>query len=66
MISQFGVTKASSARIQQPLCKRLLVSLRSGMLNPDEAKYANGVLVALLYPTDDICFMTKVAMDAVD
>lgn len=66
MISQFGVTKATDAHIQQSLCKRLHVSLRSGILNPDEVKYASSVLVACPCPTDDICFMTKVVVNAVD
>jgi len=36
------------------------------MFNPEEAKYANGVLVELPYPTDDVRLMTKAAVDAVD
>lgn len=36
------------------------------MFNPEEAKYANGVLVELPYPTDDVRLMTKAAVEAVD
>ena len=32
-------------RAQQSLCKRIRVSIRTGMFNPEEAKYAKGVLV---------------------
>ena len=36
------------------------------MFNPDEAKYANGVLLELPYPTDDIRILTKAAVGALD
>ncbi|MNV57761.1 DNA polymerase V subunit UmuC [compost metagenome] len=36
------------------------------MFNPEEAKYANGVIVDLPYPTDDVRLLTKVAIDALD
>lgn len=41
------------------------VSIRTGMFNPDEAKYANGVLVELPYPTDDTRLLTKAAQEGV-
>ncbi len=51
---------------QQSLCKRLRVSIRTGMFNPDEAKYANGILVELPYPTDDTRLLTKAAQEGVE
>lgn len=36
------------------------------MFNPDEAKYAKGVVVTLPYPTDDMRLLTKAAVDALD
>jgi len=30
------------------------VSIWTGMFNPEEAKYANGMVVDLLHPTDDL------------
>lgn len=36
------------------------------MFNPEEAKYANGVIVDLPYPTDDVRLLTKAAVDALD
>lgn len=36
------------------------------MFNPEEAKYANGVVVDMPYPTDDVRLLTKAAVDAVD
>jgi len=52
---------AEQLRAQQSLYKRLRVSIHTGMFNPDEAKYSNGVLAELPYPTDDIRLLTKVA-----
>ncbi len=36
------------------------------MFNPEEAKYANGILIELPYPTDDVRLLTKAAVDALD
>lgn len=36
------------------------------MFNPEEAKYANGVLVELPYPTDDMRLLTRSAVDTLD
>lgn len=41
-------------RAQQSLCKKIRVSISTGVFNPEEAKYANGVLVELPYPIDDV------------
>jgi len=40
--------------------------MRIGMFNPDEAKYANGVLDELPYPTDDTRLLTKAAQEGVE
>ncbi|MBV4474733.1 translesion error-prone DNA polymerase V subunit UmuC [Pseudomonas botevensis] len=53
-------------RAQNSLCKKIRVSIRTGMFNPEEAKYANGVVIDLPYPTDDVRLLTKVAVDALD
>jgi DNA polymerase V len=36
------------------------------MFSPEEAKYANGALVELPYPTNDVRLMTKAAAEAVN
>jgi len=36
------------------------------MFNPDEAKYANGILVELPYPTDDSRLLTKAAQGGLE
>ena len=36
------------------------------MFNPEEAKYANGVVVDMPYPTDDVRLLTQAAVEALD
>jgi len=57
---------AEKLRTQNSLCKKIRVSIRTGMFNPEEAKYANGALVELPYPTNDVRLMTKAATEAVN
>lgn len=57
---------AEKLRSQNSLCKKIGVSIRTGMFNPEGAKYTNGALVELPYPTNDVCLMTKAAIEAVN
>jgi DNA polymerase V len=57
---------AEKLRKQGSLCKKIRVSIRTGMFNPDEARYANGVLVEMPYPTDDVRLLTKAAVQALE
>jgi DNA polymerase V len=57
---------AEKLRAQNSLCKKIRVSIRTGMFNPEEAKYANGALVELPYPTNDVRLMTKAATEGVN
>lgn len=57
---------AEKLRAQHSLCKKIRVSIRTGMFNPEEAHYANGALVELPYPTNDVRLMTKAATEAVN
>jgi DNA polymerase V len=57
---------AEKLRAQRSLCKKVRVSVRTGMFNPDEAKYANGIMVELPYPTNDVRMLTRAVMQAVD
>lgn len=57
---------AEKLRAQNSLCKKIRVSIRTGMFNPEEVKYANGALVELPYPTNDVRLMTKAATEAVN
>ena len=57
---------AEKLRAQSSLCKKIRVSIRTGMFNPEEAKYANGALIELPYPTNDVRLLSKVASEAID
>ncbi|WP_416427811.1 translesion error-prone DNA polymerase V subunit UmuC (plasmid) [Pseudomonas sp. App30] len=65
-VATYMARATEKLRAQQSLCKKVRVSIRTGFFNPDEAKYANGVVVELPYPTDDTRLMTKLAVEAVD
>ncbi|MBZ9781388.1 DUF4113 domain-containing protein [Pseudomonas sp. REP124] len=65
-VATYMMRATEKLRAQQSLCKKIRVSIRTGMFNPEEAKYANGVLVELPYPTDDVRLMTKASMEAVN
>ena len=65
-VATYMMRASEKLRAQQSYCRKVRVSIRTGMFNPDEAKYAKGVVVTLPYPTDDVRLLTKVAVDAVD
>jgi DNA polymerase V len=65
-VATYTQRAAEKLRAQNSLCKKIRVSIRTGMFNPQEAKYANGSLVELPYPTNDERLMTKAATEAVN
>lgn len=65
-VATYMMRASEKLRAQQSYCCKVRVSIRTGMFNPEEAKYAKGVVVTLPYPTDDVRLLTKVAVDAVD
>jgi DNA polymerase V len=65
-VATYTQRAAEKLRAQNSLCKKLRVSIRTGMFNPEEAKYANGALVELPYPTNDVRLLTKAATEAVN
>ncbi|WP_296250879.1 translesion error-prone DNA polymerase V subunit UmuC [Pseudomonas sp. UBA4194] len=65
-VASYVMRASEKLRAQKSLCRQLRVSIRTGMLNPDEAKYANGVVVQLPYPTDDVRLLTKAAVQGLE
>ena len=65
-VATYMMRASEKLRAQRSLCKKIRVSIRTGMFNPEEAKYANGVIVDLPYPTDDVRGLTKAAVAAVE
>lgn len=65
-VATYMMRASEKLRAQKSLCKKVRVSIRTGMFNPEEAKYANGVGIDMPYPTDDVRLLTKAAVDALD
>ena len=65
-VATYVMRASEKLRAQGSLCKKIRVSIRTGMFNPEEAKYANGVIVDLPYPTDDVRLLTRMAVDALE
>lgn len=65
-VATYTSRASEKLRKQGSLCKKIRVSIRTGMYSQDEAKYANGVMVELPYPTDDVRLMTKAAVQALE
>ncbi|WP_236180342.1 translesion error-prone DNA polymerase V subunit UmuC [Pseudomonas mosselii] len=64
-VATYTARAAEKLRAQGSVCKRMRVSIRTGMFNPDESKYAKGALVELPYPTNDTLLLTRAATEAV-
>jgi DNA polymerase V len=65
-VATYTQRAAEKLRAQGSLAKKMRVSIRTGMFNPDEAKYAQGALIELPYPTNDTLLMTRAACEAVE
>ncbi len=65
-VATYAARACEKLRTQGSVCKRVRVSLRTGMFNPDEPKFAKGVLCELPYPSDDTRVITQVALAAVE
>jgi DNA polymerase V len=65
-VATYMMRASEKLRAQGSLCKIIRVSIRTGMFNPEEAKFANGVVVDLPYPTDDVRLLNKAAVDALE
>ncbi|CAG8871138.1 Protein UmuC [Pseudomonas fluorescens] len=63
-VATYVMRASEKLRAQGSVCRKMRVSIRTGMFNPDEAKYAKGVVVQLPYPTDDVRLLTRMAMEA--
>ena len=53
-------------RAQGSLCKRVRVAIRTGMFNPEEAKFAKGIVCELPYPSDDTRLIVRAALQGLD
>ena len=65
-VATYMMRASEKLRAQKSLCKKVRVCIRTGMFNPEEVKYANGVVVDMPYPTDDVRLLTQAAVGALD
>ena len=65
-VATYMMRASEKLRAQNSLCKKVRVCIRTGLFNPEEAKYANGVVVDMPYLTDDARLLTQVAVGALD
>lgn len=65
-VATYAARACEKLRAQHSLTKRVRVSIRTGMFNPDEAKYAKGLICELPYPTDDTRLITRAAVAGLD
>ncbi|CDF82680.1 Protein umuC [Pseudomonas knackmussii B13] len=65
-VAAYTARACEKLRAQGSVCKRVQVSIRTGMFNPDEPKFAKGVSVELPYPTDDTRVITKAAGEGLE
>ncbi|WP_160286556.1 Y-family DNA polymerase [Pseudomonas knackmussii] len=65
-VATYTARACEKLRAQGSVCKRVQVSIRTGMFNPDEPKFAKGVSVELPYPTDDTRVITKAAGEGLE
>lgn len=65
-VATYAARACEKLRAQQSLTKRVRVSIRTGMFNPDEAKYAKGIICELPYPTDDTRLITRAVVAGLD
>ncbi|KEZ67847.1 type VI secretion protein ImpB [Pseudomonas amygdali pv. tabaci str. ATCC 11528] len=63
-VATYTARAAEKLRAQGSVCKKMRLSVRTGMFNPDEAKYANGVVIELPYATNDTRLMS--VMDSIN
>lgn len=65
-VATYAARACEKLRAQGSVCKRVRVSIRTGMFNPDEPKFAKGILCELPYPSDDTRLITQAALAGVE
>ncbi|SIQ36802.1 translesion error-prone DNA polymerase V subunit UmuC [Aquipseudomonas alcaligenes] len=65
-VATYVARACEKLRQQGFVCKRVRVSIRTGMFNPDEPKFARGMMCELPYPTDDTRVITQAALAALE
>ena len=61
-VATYAARACEKLRAQHSMCKRVRVSIRTGMFNPDEPRFAKGIVCELPCPTDDTRYITRAAI----
>ncbi|GGD01749.1 translesion error-prone DNA polymerase V subunit UmuC [Halopseudomonas salina] len=65
-VATYAARACEKLRAQGSLCKRIRVAIRTGMFNPEEAKFARGIVCELPYPSDDTRLIVRAALQGLD
>lgn len=65
-VATYAARATERLRGQQSLCKKLRISIRTGMFNPNEPQIARGVLVELPHFTDDTRLIVRGAIEGLE
>ena len=65
-VATYAARACEKLRGQGSLCKKVRVSIRTGMFNPAEPKFAKGVICELPYPTDDTRLIIRAASEGLE
>ena len=65
-VASYATRACEKLRAQGSFCKQVRVGVRTGMFNPDEAKYAKGMVVELPHPTDDTRLVINAALQGLE
>lgn len=65
-VATYATRACEKLRKQNSLCRKVRVSIRTGMFNTHEAKFAKGVVCELPFPTDDTRLIIKAASSGLD
>lgn len=65
-VASYAARACEKLRAQGSFCKRVRVGVRTGMFNPDESKYAKGMVVELPHPTDDTRLVINAALQGLE
>lgn len=65
-VATYAARAAEKLRSQGSVCKNVRVGIRTGMFNPREPMYAQGMLCELPYPTDDTRIIVQAALTGLE
>ncbi len=65
-IATYAARACEKLRGQGSVCKRVRVSIRTGMFNLEEPRFARGARLELPYPSDDTRLITRLALDGLE